>query len=254
MYNFVAIITPYNEKREINWKLFNLLIIYNLFNKNNNILFLGTTGESNLFNKKTYFDLSKYVNKYKINCFFGINKNNINDIVDICFILKINKVLAILISPISFILPNNLYIYKYYKIISKIGIPIILYNIPKRTGIYISFFFMKKLSKIIFSIKNSYNKKNNLLIKKIKIIFFAGEDSTILNHIKLNFSGSISVINNLLPKYFKYIKTFNIQFIKNFILNKNPIFIKYILFKNSLINNLIYFFDINNFYFTQSQI
>ncbi|AFP84333.1 dihydrodipicolinate synthase family protein [Candidatus Carsonella ruddii] len=255
MYNIVAIVTPYYKNGKINWNILNFLIIYHIFNKNNNILFLGTTGESNIFKKQDYFNLSKFIINYKINCFFGVNKNSINDIINICFILKMNNVIAILLTPISFILPNNLYVYKYYKIISKVGIPIIFYNIPKRTGIIISNFLIKKLSnKIIFSVKNSYNKKNNLLLKKNNIIIFIGEDTYLKNGIKLKFSGSISVIINLLPKYFKYIKIININFIKNFVLNKNPIFIKYILFKNCLINNFIFFFDINNFYLTQSQI
>ncbi|XZR52519.1 MAG: dihydrodipicolinate synthase family protein [Candidatus Carsonella ruddii] len=256
MLNVVALITPYKKNGKINWLNLNFLINFHIFNKTNTILLLGTTGESHNFLFLEFLNLLFFVKKYKIKFIFNIFDINIKLIFYKLILFKKNNFSLILISLPKFILPNNISIFKYFKIINKFGLKLIFYNIPKRTSKKISFFFINKIIKKNFfvCIKNSLNNiKNNLILKKKKILIFSGEDT---NLFYFNFYfGTISVYNNLFPKTFLYLNKKNIFFIKKNNFDINPVLIKFFLFKNYLIigifNSLL--FGLVSFFFTQSQ-
>ncbi|WMC20385.1 MAG: dihydrodipicolinate synthase family protein [Candidatus Carsonella ruddii] len=256
MLNFVALITPYKKNGKINWLNLNFLINFHIFNKTNTILLLGTTGESHNFFFLEFLNLLFFTKKYKIKFIFNIFEINIKLIFYKLFLLKKNNFLLILISLPKFILPNNISIYKYFKILNKFGLKLIFYNIPKRTSKKISFFLFNKIIKKEFFvyIKNSFNNlKNNLFFKKKKILIFSGEDKNLLFY--YFYIGTISVYNNLFPKTFLYLNKKSIFFIKKNNFDINPVLIKFFLLKNNLIigifNSLL--FGLFSFFFTQSQ-
>ncbi|WP_211118376.1 dihydrodipicolinate synthase family protein [Candidatus Carsonella ruddii] len=258
MVNIIAIVTPYKKNGRINWLNLNFLINFYIFNKINKILLLGTTGESHNFKNFEYINIMLFVKNYKINFFLNINKNNIKEIFYLFFLSKINKNSKILINIPSFILPNNLNLFKYFKIINKFGFKNILYNIPKRTSVFLNYNFINKIfrKKFFIYMKNSINNlKNSLIYKNKNIILFSGEDKNLYFCFKNNYFGTISVFNNIIPKNFFFINNK-----LNFIINKlnfdiNPILIKFFLYKSFLIigisNSLL--FGIEKFFFTQSQ-
>ncbi|WMC19791.1 MAG: dihydrodipicolinate synthase family protein [Candidatus Carsonella ruddii] len=256
MLNIVALITPYKKNGKINWLNLNFLINFHIFNKTDIILLLGTTGESHNFFFLEFLNLLFFIKKYKIKFIFNIFEINIKLIFYKLFLLKKNNFLTILITIPKFILPNNISIYKYFKILNKFGLKLIFYNIPKRTSKKISFFLFNKIIKKEFFIyiKNSFNNlKNNLFFKKKKILIFSGEDKNLLFYYFYN--GTISVYNNLFPKTFLYLNKKNIFFIKKTNFDINPVLIKFFLLKNYLIigiyNSLL--FGLISFFFTQSQ-
>ncbi|UNB91997.1 dihydrodipicolinate synthase family protein [Candidatus Carsonella ruddii] len=258
MKNIVALVTPYKKNGSLNWFNLNFLISYLIFNKIKYILLFGTTGESHNFNLKNYVNLLMYIKKYNIHFFLSINKINIKKIFYLCFIIKINNIKKILISIPCYILPNNLSLFKYYKVINKFGIKNILYNIPKRNGIFINYKLILKftIKKYLNYMKNSLNNiKNSLIYKKYNIILYSGDDNNLYFCKTINYIGTISVYNNLFPKIFLYInKKINFFFNKiNY--NINPILIKIFLYKNNLINgcfNLL-LFNVEKYFFTQNQ-
>ncbi|XZR52928.1 MAG: dihydrodipicolinate synthase family protein [Candidatus Carsonella ruddii] len=256
MINVVALITPYKQNGKINWLNLNFLINFHIFNKTNIILLLGTTGESHNFLFLEFLNLLLYIKKYKIKFIFNIFDININLIFNKLFLLKKNNFFLVLISLPKFILPNNISIFKYFKILNKFGLKLIFYNIPKRTSKIISKFTFNKLikKKFFIYIKNSTNNiKNNLFFKKKKILIFSGEDKNLL--FEKFYFGTISVYNNLFPKSFLYLNKKNIFFIKKNNFDINPVLIKFLLLKNYLIigifNSLL--FGLISFFFTQSQ-
>ncbi|MGP4128184.1 MAG: dihydrodipicolinate synthase family protein [Candidatus Carsonella ruddii] len=256
MLNVVALITPYKKTGQINWLNLNFLINFHIFNKTNIILLLGTTGEAHNFFFLEFLNLILFIKKYKIKFLFNVFNINIKLIFLKLFLLRKNNFSLILISLPKFILPNNISIYKYFKILNKFGLKLIFYNIPKRTSKKILFYTFNKIlkKKFFIYIKNSLNNiKNNLIFKKKKIIIFSGEDKNLL--FKKFYFGTISVYNNLFPKAFLYFNKKNIFFIKKNNFDINPVLIKFFLFKNYLIigyfNPLL--FGLISFFFTQSQ-
>ncbi|AFP83781.1 dihydrodipicolinate synthase [Candidatus Carsonella ruddii CS isolate Thao2000] len=259
MNNILAIVTPIKKNGKIDWNCLLYLIKFFIFNKINNFLFFGTTGENINFYKKDYFNLINYLFFLNINKYIGFYNKTIKFLIKLLFLCKKHKINFLLISPINYILPNNISIFKYYKILNKIGLPIILYFIPKRTGYKISLKLIKKIKNnyFFFGIKNSNNlKKQNLIFKKyIKCFIFSGDDYYLIENKNIKIKKTISVLNNFLPKIFNYLNNNLIFFLKKIMLDINPLYIKNILTILSL-NNSNYFsllINIKKFFFTQSQ-
>lgn len=110
---------------------------------------------------------------------------------------------------------------KYYDLLSRLQFPIIMYNVPSRTGLNIEPDTVNKIistNPYIFGLKESTTDINRIMklhsICRDKIAIYSGEDS--LNHIfyVLGSSGCISVTANLLTKklkdIYKYAKQNNI--------------------------------------------
>ncbi|WP_433928009.1 dihydrodipicolinate synthase family protein [Candidatus Carsonella ruddii] len=258
MINIVALITPYKQNGKINWLNLKFLINFYIFNKINKILILGTTGESHNFFIQDYINLILFLKKYKIIFFFNINKNNIKIIFILLISLRILNNINILINIPNYILPNNLNLFKYFKVINKFGLKIILYNIPKRNCVFLKYNLINKLfiKKFFIYMKNSLNNiKYNLIYKKKNILLFSGDDFNLFLCKKYNYIGTISVYNNILPKTFFYLNNKLNFIIKKINFNINPILIKILLYKTFLIKGIFNFllFGIEKFFFTQSQ-
>ncbi|BFI90937.1 dihydrodipicolinate synthase family protein [Candidatus Carsonella ruddii] len=256
MLSIVALITPYKKNGKINWLNLNFLINFHILNKTNAILLLGTTGESHNFFLLNFINLLFFIKKYKIKFIFNIFDINIKLIFYKLFLLKKNNIFFVLISLAKFILPNNISIYKYFKILNKIGIKIIFYNIPKRNAKYLNQSIFNKIikKKFFVYIKNSFNNvKYNLIFKKKKVLIFSGEDKNLLFF--SFYFGTISVYNNLFPKTFSYLNKKNICFFKKNNFDINPVLIKIFLLKIFLIKGIFnaLLFGITSIFFTQSQ-
>lgn len=97
-------------------------------------------------------------------------------------------------------------IYAHYKTICEAcDLPVIIYNVPKRTGLDLT--EREELYNRIFSldnicaIKNAVSTEKNLLFaKKCKINLLSGNDNNNLENLKVGGIGSISVVSNLFPE------------------------------------------------------
>ncbi|WP_432782452.1 dihydrodipicolinate synthase family protein [Candidatus Carsonella ruddii] len=258
MKKIVAIITPYKKNGKINWLGLTFLINFHIYNKTDKILMLGTTGESHIFNIRDFVNLILFIKKFYFKFLFSINKNNLKIIYYKYYLLKTNNINLVLLSLPYYVLPNKISIYNYFKKLKKFGIKTIFYNIPKRTGIYISFLLYNKLinKKYVFYIKNSFNNvKNSLILKNKKLFLLSGEDTNLYFCKKILYSGTISVYNNVFPKMFNNINNKFIYFVKQFNYDINPVLIKNLIKKIFSIKiNFVLLFGIEKIFFTQSQI
>ena len=149
---------------------------------------------------------------------------------------------------------------EYFSHLAKIGIPIIMYNVPSRTGLNIEIKTVKTLIKndMIYGIKESTSDINRIIelarVCRNKVALYSGEDS--LNYIfyVLGASGTISVTANILTrevkKVFDFVQDRNIkealrlqtslsEINKLLFLETNPIPIKCALSNMGLISNEI---------------
>ncbi|MFQ6752108.1 MAG: dihydrodipicolinate synthase family protein, partial [Clostridia bacterium] len=148
---------------------------------------------------------------------------------------------------------------KYYELISKLEFPLIMYNVPSRTGMNIELDTVNEIIKsnpYVFGIKESTTDINRIIklhnICKDQIAIYSGEDN--LNHIFyfLGSSGCISVTANILTREVKDIYRASslhnnnrmnelqnsIQRInESLFLETNPIPIKNLLYKKNLISS-----------------
>ncbi|MBR5140709.1 MAG: 4-hydroxy-tetrahydrodipicolinate synthase, partial [Clostridia bacterium] len=97
-------------------------------------------------------------------------------------------------------------IYRHYMTIAEAtGLPIILYNVPSRTGVNLGIPILKRLAKCerILGIKeatDSVDRLAALAVLKDELPLYAGNDSGVLPSLALGGKGVISVVSNLYPK------------------------------------------------------
>ena len=261
----VAMITPFNKKGNIDFDKIPKIIDNIVSGSANYIVVLGTTAETSLLSMKEKNQLIKIIieaNNSRLPLVIGIGGNN-TDLV----IKEINKTnlfhfSAILSVSPYYVKPTQKGIIKHYSMVSRESpIPLILYNVPSRTGSIIEIDTYLEIIDQNDNILGIKEASGNLsfaqdLIKaspsNIQVI--CGDDQLTLPMILSGGSGSISVIANAFPNkiskmiYFamsqKVSKAYEIHFelldlVKLLFLEGNPTGIKELMSQLSLCSNIL---------------
>ncbi|MDR0738766.1 MAG: 4-hydroxy-tetrahydrodipicolinate synthase [Oscillospiraceae bacterium] len=206
----VALVTPMKEDFGVDYKTLDKLIEFHLKNKTDAIIICGTTGESatlsDLEREKIIAFTIKKVNK-KIPVIVGTGSNNTLHTLELS--LKAEELCAdglLIVTPYYNKTSQKGLIKHYTYIADRIRTPIILYNVPSRTGINI----MPDTYKIISEHSNIVAVKEangdiSQLAKTVSLCgknlnFYSGNDEQILPFLALGGIGIISVFANIFPK------------------------------------------------------
>ena len=241
----VALITPFTNKNNINFEKLDELISFHLENNTDFIVPCGTTGEASTLStleKKKLIKFTVDKCKGKIPVIAGTGSNNTKQVIEMSKYAKSVGADGVLVVTPYYNKTNQEGLFVHYKKIADAisHLPLILYNVPSRTGIDISIDTIIRLSQIenIIGIKEanpSLEKIANIILKtddSFKV--FSGNDNLLLPILSLGGAGVISVSANLIPKqmhdicvkndknlFFKYL-----ELMDNLFLDVNPIMIK----------------------------
>lgn len=244
----VALVTPFTKDNKINYEKVEELIEYHIANNTDFIVICGTTGESATLSeeeKKELMSFSIKKCKKRIPIICGTGSNNTQKTIGLSKYAANEGADGILVVTPYYNKANEKGLYMHYKKIADeiYPLPIILYNVPSRTGVDISLDNIKKLSKIgnIIAIKEA----NPSLEKIANIIYntrgnnfkvFSGNDNLTYPILSLGGAGVISVCANIIPDVMHNICTYSDNSLKLFfkylpIMNElftdvNPIMIK----------------------------
>ena len=215
----VALITPFNEDKTIDYtsldKLINKVIVGGI----DFLVVLGTTGEATSINESEKNELINFIvklNNKRLPLVLGIGGNNTNKLIKEINNTDLSDFDAILSVTPYYNKPSQKGLYHHYAEISKSSpIPIILYNVPSRTGINMSPETTIQLAndfKNIISIKEASGDINQIkYILKNKPKNFdvlSGDDSLTLEIIQNGGAGVISVIGQSNPEQFSSLVKF----------------------------------------------
>mgnify|MGYP000941341894 CR=1 FL=1 len=212
---FEGIITPmvtpfhYDDNQSINYEAAEKLIDY-LINKGvSGIFILGSNGEFHVIDEDEKIEFTKRVVKYvnhRVPVFVGTGTCSTRETIRLS--KKAEELGADAISVISpyFIKISDEELYQHFKAIAKsVKIPMILYNIPRNTGINISADVLERLSSIenVKGIKDSSRDLDNLkgyleVAKKHNMSVLIGSDSIIFKGCQMGASGAISGMSNVI--------------------------------------------------------
>lgn len=206
----IAIITPFREDGSVNYERLGQLIDYQIGNDTDAIIICGTTGESSTMTKKECVQTIEFAVKQTANRVPVIAGTGSNDTKMAAYLSKkaekAGADAVLLVTPYYNKTTQKGLIEHFDYIAKRISIPIILYNIPSRTGMSIDIATMKELSKIpnIVAVKEasgniSYCAK---LINECgdKLDVYCGNDDMILPIMSLGGKGVISVLSHIIPK------------------------------------------------------
>ena len=205
----VALITPFNEKNEINFEKLRELLEYHIANRTDAVIVTGTTGESATMSDEEKLAVIKFsvdVVRGRIPVIAGTGSNNTKHAVWLSQEAEKLGADALLVVTPYYNKGNESGIYNHYREIAEnVKIPIILYNVPGRTGVNLSVNLVKELSRLknIDAIKEasgniSYAAEIARAVPEIDI--YSGNDDMTVPLLSIGGKGVISVSANILPE------------------------------------------------------
>ncbi len=207
-----ALITPFNNDHSIDFDALSRIIEQQIAGGTNYFVMLGTTGESaTLSNEEKSAVVShiKKVNAGRLPLVLGVGGNNTSDVVEQLKSLNNDGLTAILSVSPYYNKPNQQgIIYHYNEVANASPLPIILYNVPGRTGSNMTASTQLELAKhpnIVATKEASGNMEQVMSILKDKpadFLVISGDDALTFPILACGGSGVISVINHIFPRTF----------------------------------------------------
>ncbi|QMV70768.1 4-hydroxy-tetrahydrodipicolinate synthase [Sphingobacterium paramultivorum] len=207
----VALVTPFNSDESVDFEALGQLIDLQINEGMDYLVSLGTTGEvATLTNdeRKRIWDFTvKRVNG-RLPLVAGIGGNNTAEIVEQIKSFDPTGFCAILSVSPYYNKPTQEGIYQHYKAVSNASpLPVILYNVPGRTGSNITAQTTLRLANDFSNIVAIKEASGNfaqfseiLRDKPTGFLLISGDDPVTLPMMSLGAAGIISVIGNALPK------------------------------------------------------
>ncbi|MEJ7769630.1 MAG: 4-hydroxy-tetrahydrodipicolinate synthase [Chitinophagaceae bacterium] len=209
----VALVTPFKSDFEIDFDALGNVIDFIIRNGVEYIVILGTTGETPTLSKEEKVDVINYTYE-KVNgivpVVVGIGGNNTKALITDIETLPLEKAIAILSASPYYSKPSQEGLYAHYKALAgATPKPIILYNVPGRTGRNIDAATVIKLATDIDNIIGIKEASGDMLQcmqilreKPADFLVVSGDDPLTLPQIACGMEGVISVAANCFPKNF----------------------------------------------------
>ncbi len=206
----VAMVTPFNQEKEIDFNATELLIEHLIGGGVDYLVVLGTTGEVATLSDKEKKALVKFIvknNKKRVPIVVGVGGNDTKHVVETIENYDYDDIDAILSVTPYYNKPSQKGLELHFKeIAANSPVPVILYNVPGRTGVNMTAETTLKLAQVpnIIGTKEASGNLNQIsYILRDKPAHFhviSGDDGLILPQLALGMDGLISVLGNALPK------------------------------------------------------
>ncbi len=218
--SFVAIVTPFNENGSVDEASFRALLKWHLENGTSGIVACGTTGENATLEtaeRELVIKTAVEICGAKIPVIGGIASNNTAEAVKQAEWVKGLGVDAALVLSPYYNKPPAEGLYQHFKAVAAVGLPIIPYNVPGRTGVNIPTDVIIRLAKTVPGILAVKEASGNIaqimdILRTVaagtsswassNFVVLLGDDAITMPMLPLGATGCISVIANETPKEF----------------------------------------------------
>lgn len=210
---FTAMVTPYDEQMEVNYDKAAELAAYLIANGSDGLIVSGTTGESPVLSKQEKIRLLAVVKEAagsQTEVWAGTGSYDTRESIELSQKAEHNGADGLLLVCPYYNKPSQEGLYQHFKAVAKsVSIPVMLYNIPGRTGINLAPDTAAKLAEIenVTAIKEASGNMDqvsllkNLLPEGFSI--FSGDDSLTLPMLALGAGGVVSIASHLVGKEIK---------------------------------------------------
>ncbi len=206
----VAIATPFKEDGSVNYDEFKKLIDFQIENGTDAIIVCGTTGESATMTEEEHMEVTRfcidYVNK-RVPVVAGAGSNCTKTAVDLSIdAAKAGADGILSVTPYYNKATQDGLVQHFTSIAKAVDVPIILYNVPSRTGCNIQPATAVKLCKEVDNIVGIKDAAGNLAqtSKMMQLAdgcvdLYSGEDGLVVPIMSIGGIGVISVLSNVAP-------------------------------------------------------
>lgn len=209
----VAIVTPFKPTMEVDFDALGKLIDFIITGGAEYIVTLGTTGETPTLDEEEKFDIINYTFEKvhgRVPVVVGIGGNNTKEVMENLQSYPLEKAAAVLSASPYYNKPSQEGIFQHYKnLASASPKPVILYNVPGRTGSNITAETTLRLAGEVENIAGIKEASGNMvqcmhILEKRPEDFLvvSGDDHLTLPLIACGMDGVISVAANCFPKDF----------------------------------------------------
>ena len=209
----IAIVTPFKAEGTIDWDSFRNLINFWIDGKIEYLVALGTTGESPTIHgeeKQQVFSFVHEITAGRIPLVAGIGGNDTEQVLHDFKSFDLKGYDAILSVSPSYNKPNQEGIFQHYKTLnSHTPLPMLLYNVPSRTGQNVTAETQLRIANAcsnIFGTKEAsgdFNQIMQIIKNRPKdFLVISGDDLITLPMLALGADGVISVVANAYPEDF----------------------------------------------------
>lgn len=207
----VAIVTPFNDKYEVDYEKLGELIEFQISNKTDSIIICGTTGEASTLTHEEHLECIKYtVNKVnkRVPVIAGTGSNCTNTAIYLSKEAEEYGVDGLLVvTPYYNKATQKGLIAHFTAIAESVSLPIIMYNVPSRTGCNMLPQTVATLVKNVDNIVGIKEASSNIAqVAEImslthgNIDLYSGCDEMIVPVLSLGGVGVISVLSNIVPR------------------------------------------------------
>ncbi len=207
----VAIVTPFHQDGSVNYERFAELLEYQIANGTDAIIVCGTTGESSTLSHEEHLDVIRYCVKQvngRIPVIGGTGSNCTETAVYLSQEAEKAGVDGLLVvSPYYNKATQNGLYYHYKTIADSVSLPMILYNVPSRTGTNIAPETVVRLCSDVENIVGVKEASGNIShVAKLMSLadgcveLYSGNDDQVVPLLALGGLGVISVLSNVAPR------------------------------------------------------
>lgn len=218
----VAIVTPFHKHGTVDFTSLGKIIEHIINNGVNYIVALGTTGETATLTEKEKIAVTDFIietTDKRVPIVLGIGGNNTQKLIEQIKETNFDGIDAILSVSPYYNKPQQKGLFYHFKSIADVApVPMIIYNVPGRTGVNISVETTLKLANEVESIIGIKEASGNMIqiMQLIKdkpkdFLIISGDDALTMPSICAGADGVISVVANAFPKEFSEMVDFALK-------------------------------------------
>ena len=218
----VALITPFKSDESVDFDALARLVEYQIKNGTDYLVVLGTTAETPTLTEQEKEEVTRFVLQCaakRIPIVLGVGGNNTKAVVEKLKTTDFIGIDAILSVTPYYNKPSQEGIYQHYAAIAKASpLPIVLYNVPGRTGVNMLAETTLRLAKEFSNIcaikeaSGNFSQIDDIIKNKpADFMVISGDDGITFPLITLGAVGVISVIGNAFPREFSRMVRLGLQ-------------------------------------------
>ncbi|HRS67338.1 MAG TPA: 4-hydroxy-tetrahydrodipicolinate synthase [Paludibacteraceae bacterium] len=209
----VALVTPFKKDGSVDFQALERLVEYQIENGTDYLVILGTTSETPTLTEDEKYEIARVViakNNKRLPVVMGIGGNNTLTVVEKIKTTDLSQIDAVLSVVPYYNKPSQEGIYQHYKAIAQAtNTPIVLYNVPGRTGVNMKAETVLRLANEFPNVVGVKEASGNfaqideiIKNKPNHFMVISGDDGVTFPLITLGAVGVISVIGNAFPREF----------------------------------------------------
>ena len=204
---YTAIVTPFNQDQSVDYGALKDLVARQVENGVEGVVPVGTTGESPTLDTTEHLKVIETTVEAadnKIRVIAGTGANSTSEALELTRAALGMGVDATLQVTPYYNKPNAEGLYRHFAVVADLGLPVVLYNVPGRTGREIPVSVIERLAThaSVVAVKEAGGSVDRVsAIREVcDLTVLSGDDSLTLPMISVGASGVISVAANVIPK------------------------------------------------------